>query len=132
MCATQPSSARFVLDRCSETASEGLLPRSRRAEVGQGPDEGPGETEGVSPGAILRACGETKRPRTNPGPEWNELGSFLSCPLLLCRGLYRCWLWFAGTVELRFDGLGLLGCKDLLGFVEQVWLALVRNTDMVR
>ena len=29
-------------------------------------DEGPGETEGVSPGAIPSA----KWPRINPGPEW--------------------------------------------------------------
>ena len=33
-------------------------------------DEGPGETEGVSPGAICAAYLETKRPRTNSGPKF--------------------------------------------------------------
>ena len=32
-------------------------------------DEGSGETEGVSPGAIFALRRETKRPRTNPGPK---------------------------------------------------------------
>ncbi len=34
---------------------ERLLPRSRRAGPVRKPDEGPGETEGVSPGAISRS-----------------------------------------------------------------------------
>jgi hypothetical protein len=93
-------------------------------------DEGPGGTEGVSPGAILRPV-ETKRPRTNPGPERMGLGCFLSCRLFLCCSFRGCCLGLVRTLGLGFDGLGLLWCEHLLGLGEQVRLAFMGNTDVV-
>ena len=93
-------------------------------------DEGPGETEGVSPGAILRPV-ETKRPRTNPGPEWMGLGCSLSCRLFLCCSFRGCCLGLVRTLGLGFDGLGLLWCEHLLGLGEQVWLGFMGNPDVV-
>ena len=110
------------LDSCRAAGERG--PATRR-------DEGPRETEGVFPGAICTACQETKRPRTNPGPQSMKLGRFLLGRLFLCRSLGRCWLRLVGTLCLRFDSLGLLWREHLLGLCKQVRLALLRNTDVV-
>ena len=63
----------------AQPASEG-----RAAEQ----DEGPGETEGVSPGAISIH----KAAPDESGAWMKGLGCFLSCRIFLCRNPCGCWL----------------------------------------
>ena len=64
---------------------------------------------------------ETKRPRTNPGPDWMELDRFL----LLCCSLFLGWF-DEGWNRIRFTcflefGVGL--CEHGLGLGKQVGVA---------
>ena len=103
------------LNSCRAAGERG--PATRR-------DEGPGETEGVSPGAICAACQETKRPRTNPGPQSMKLGRFLLGRLFLCQSLDRCWLRFARAIRLGFDSLGFFGANTCSASVSKSgWLS---------
>ena len=62
------------------------MPRSRRAGPDRRRDEGREKPKGVLP-RFLRPFQRQDRPRTNPGPEWTDLGGFLflGCYLLLGR-----------------------------------------------